>query len=85
LTRSSSWLILAVRFTCATCGAGQDIDEISSGADAPVQWALLSYGQGAAPKRERSGQDESAGFQKLGAGAAGLRLSVIPESTAWRA
>ena len=31
-----------MRFTCATCGAEHDIDEISFGTDAPVQWNLLS-------------------------------------------
>jgi hypothetical protein len=31
-----------MRFTCATCGAEHDIDEISFGAAAPVQWDLLS-------------------------------------------
>ena len=31
-----------MRFTCATCGAEHDIDEISFGTDAPVQWDLLS-------------------------------------------
>ena len=59
------------------------------------RWGLVQAGQCTSrpneriePMRmsaERSGQDESAGFQKPGAGAAGLRLSVIPESTAWRA
>lgn len=31
-----------MRFTCATCGAEHDLDEISFGTDAPVQWDLLS-------------------------------------------
>src|SRR5215475_3996643 len=31
-----------MRFTCTTCGAEHDIDEISFGTDAPVQWHLLS-------------------------------------------
>jgi hypothetical protein len=31
-----------MRFTCATCGAELDIDEISFGTAAPVQWNLLS-------------------------------------------
>jgi hypothetical protein len=31
-----------MRFTCTTCGAEHDIDDISFGADAPVQWGLLS-------------------------------------------
>ena len=31
-----------MRFNCATCGAEHDIDEISFGAEAPVQWGLLS-------------------------------------------
>jgi hypothetical protein len=31
-----------MRFTCNICGAAHDIDEISFGTDAPVQWDLLS-------------------------------------------
>ena len=31
-----------MRFTCATCGNEHDIDEISFGANAPVQWDLLT-------------------------------------------
>jgi hypothetical protein len=31
-----------MRFWCATCGAEHDIDEISFGTDAPLQWDLLS-------------------------------------------
>ncbi len=31
-----------MRFTCATCGSEHDLDQISFGTDAPVQWDLLS-------------------------------------------
>jgi hypothetical protein len=31
-----------MRFTCPTCGAEHDLDEISFGTDAPLQWDLLS-------------------------------------------
>ena len=31
-----------MRFTCATCGAEHDLDDIAFGADAPLQWNLLS-------------------------------------------
>jgi hypothetical protein len=31
-----------MRLTCATCGAEHDLDDISFGADAPLQWSLLS-------------------------------------------
>jgi hypothetical protein len=31
-----------MRFTCATCGAEHDVDDISFGTDAPLQWDLLS-------------------------------------------
>ena|SRR6266566_5070348 len=31
-----------MRFTCASCGAEHDIDEMSFGTDAPLQWDLLS-------------------------------------------
>jgi hypothetical protein len=31
-----------MRFTCVTCGAEHDIDEISFGTDSPLQWDLLS-------------------------------------------
>jgi hypothetical protein len=31
-----------MRFTCTTCGAEHDLDEISFGTDAPLQWDLLS-------------------------------------------
>jgi hypothetical protein len=31
-----------MRFTCARCGAEHDIDEVSFGTDAPLQWDLLS-------------------------------------------
>lgn len=31
-----------MRFSCVTCGAEHDIDEISFGANAPIQWDLLS-------------------------------------------
>jgi len=31
-----------MRFICATCGAEHDLDEISFGTEAPLQWALLS-------------------------------------------
>ena len=31
-----------MRFTCATCGTEHDLKDISFGADAPLQWKLLS-------------------------------------------
>ena len=31
-----------MRFTCTTCGSEHDIDDISFGTDAPLQWGLLS-------------------------------------------
>ncbi len=31
-----------MKFTCSTCGEEHDLDEISFGTDAPVQWGLLS-------------------------------------------
>lgn len=31
-----------MRFTCSICGDSHDLSEISFGADAPVQWTLLS-------------------------------------------
>lgn len=31
-----------MRFSCATCGSEHDIDDISFGTDAPLQWDLLS-------------------------------------------
>ncbi len=31
-----------MRFTCPTCGAEHDLDEISFGTEAPLQWDLLS-------------------------------------------
>jgi hypothetical protein len=31
-----------MRFTCATCGGEHDIEDMSFGFDAPVQWDLLS-------------------------------------------
>lgn len=31
-----------MRFTCTTCGAEHNVDEVCFGADAPVQWRLLS-------------------------------------------
>src|SRR5438128_5301725 len=35
-------LAVSMRFSCATCGAEHDIDDISFGTDAPLQWDLLS-------------------------------------------
>src|SRR5438105_4472401 len=34
--------IESMRFTCSTCGAEHDLDTISFGSDAPIQWYLLS-------------------------------------------
>jgi hypothetical protein len=36
------WLESAMKFICTSCGIQHDTDEISFGADAPAQWALLS-------------------------------------------
>jgi hypothetical protein len=31
-----------MRFTCRTCGAEHDVENVSFGADAPLQWSLIS-------------------------------------------
>jgi hypothetical protein len=33
---------LSTHFTCTICGADHDLEEISFGSDAPLQWSLLS-------------------------------------------
>jgi len=44
-----------MKFTCATCHGEHDIDDISFGSDAPVQWDLLEEGD---RKRSELGSDQ---------------------------
>jgi hypothetical protein len=39
---SGTEFAIPMRFTCTICGADHDLEEISFGSDAPLQWSLLS-------------------------------------------
>src|ERR1041385_2527811 len=49
-SRFKRMLAVSMRFSCATCGSEHDIDDISFGTDAPLQWGVLSD-----EERSRSG------------------------------